>query len=114
MGDHLRITATAEIGGYDTSFQPSDFRVMLEKTQELLPKAADYSAPEYWACLRPMTPTGLPFIDRARFSNLWLNTGHGHMGWTMACGSAKILADLIADRTPEIPLEGMTLTSARD
>jgi len=113
MGDHFRITATAEISGYDTSFQPNDFRIMLEKTRELLPEAADYSAPEYWACLRPMTPTGLPFIDRTRFPNLWLNTGHGHMGWTMACGSAKILADLVAGRPPEIPREGMTLTSAR-
>ena len=56
-----------------------------------------------------MTPTGLPFIDQTRFSNLWLNTGHGHMGWTMACGSAKIIADVIAGRPTDIPRDGMTL-----
>ena len=109
MGDHFRITATAEIGGYDTSFRPADFQRILLMAQELLPAAGDYNSPEYWACLRPMTPTGLPFIDQTHYSNLWLNSGHGHMGWTMACGSARILADCIAGRRPEIPLDGITL-----
>ena len=109
LGDRLRITATAEISGYDTSYKTGDFRTMLKKVKELLPLAADYDNPSYWACLRPMRPTGLPFVDRTHYSNLWLNAGHGHMGWTMACGTAKIIADIIANRAPDIPLDGMMI-----
>ena len=72
-----------------------------------MPQAANFDKPDYWAGLRPMTPTGLPLIGGTRWSNLWLNTGHGHMGWTMSCGSARILADLIAGQPTEIPLDGM-------
>ena len=107
MGDRLRLTATAEIGTYSTRHRPSDFRVMLSKAKDLMPRAADFSAPEYWAGLRPMTPTGLPIIGRSKWDNLWLNTGHGHMGWTMSCGSARLLADLIAKQPTEIPMDGM-------
>ena len=60
-----------------------------------------------------MTPTGLPFIGRSNWSNVWLNTGHGHMGWTMSCGSARILADLIAGQNPQIPLDGMDPATMR-
>jgi D-amino-acid dehydrogenase len=56
-----------------------------------------------------MTPRGLPILGRGRYRNLYYHTGHGHMGWTMACGTARITADLIAGRTPDLPLEGMTL-----
>ena len=114
MGNRLRITATAEIGSYSTQHQPGDFRVMLAKTQDLMPRAADFSKPDYWAGLRPMTPTGLPLIGGTRWSNVWLNTGHGHMGWTMSRGSARILADLIAGQPPEIPLDGMDPASMRN
>jgi len=109
MGNHFRITATAEISDYDTSFRAQDFHAMLEQARNIFPEAADYSVPEYWACLRPMTPTGLPFIDHTQFANLWLNAGHGHMGWTMACGSAKIIADIISGRPTDIPRDGMKL-----
>ena len=84
---------------------------MLIKAREVFPSGADYSRPQYWAGLRPMTPTGLPFIDRSPYANLWLNTGHGHLGWTMSCGSAKILADLVAQRQPQIDREGMRYDS---
>ena len=107
MGSRLRLTATAEISGYDTTHQPRDFRHMMKLARDLLPEAADYAEPTYWAGLRPMTPTGLPIIDRTGFHNLWLNTGHGHMGWTMACGSARITADLIGQNQTAIPREGM-------
>ena len=113
MGNRLRITATAEIGSYSTHHRPSDFRVMLAKTRDLMPRAADFSKPDYWAGFRPMTPTGLPLIGRTRGSNVWLNTGHGHMGWTMSCGSARILADLIAGQNPAIPLDGMDPATRR-
>ncbi|AWU96927.1 D-amino acid dehydrogenase [Azospirillum ramasamyi] len=107
MGDRLRITATADFAGYDKRHSPADFQTMLGAARDLFPDAADYSRPSYWAGLRPMTPEGTPIFGRGRQRNLFLNTGHGHMGWTMSCGSARITADLIAGRTPAIPLDGM-------
>lgn len=107
MGDRLRLTATAEIAGYSDAHSRRDFTGMLGKAERLFSGAADFGRPKYWAGLRPMTPTGLPVIDRTRYRNLWLNTGHGHMGWTMSNGSARILADLMAQRQPAIDREGM-------
>ena len=109
MGDRLRVTATADFAGFDTTHAPEDFTVMLGKARELFPDGADYEQPSYWAGLRPMTPEGTPILGRARIRNLWFNTGHGHMGWTMAAGTARITADLIAGRTPEIDMTGLTL-----
>jgi len=108
MGGRLRLTATAEISGYSTAHKPADFRVMFDGARRLFGGAADFDNPELWAGLRPMTPTGMPVIDRSPYANLWLNTGHGHMGWTMANGAARILADLVAQRQPAIDREGMT------
>ena len=76
---------------------------------DLFPSGGDYAKPLYWAGLRPMTPEGTPILGHTRYGNLILNTGHGHMGWTMACGSARLTADLIAGRKPDLNLEGMTL-----
>jgi D-amino-acid dehydrogenase len=109
MGDRLRVTATAEFSGYDTGHRPDDFRHMLKVIKGLFPDGADYSRAEYWAGLRPMTPQGTPILGQGRQRNLWLNTGQGHMGWTMSHGGARITADLIAGRTPAIPLDGLTL-----
>ena len=109
MGDRLRITSTAEFAGWDKAHAPSDFRAMLAAARALLPEAADWSRPSYWAGLRPMTPDNAPYLGRAPQGNLWLNTGHGHLGWTMANGSARITADLIAGRAPAIDLAGLTL-----
>jgi len=110
MGDRLRVTATAEFAGFDTDHSPADFRIMMRKAKELFPDGADYGQPTYWAGLRPMTPEGTPILGRARHRNLWFNTGHGHMGWTMACGTAQITADLIAGREAAIDLDGLTLS----
>ena len=107
FGDRLRITATAEFAGYDTSSKPSDFAFMKRVAQELYPDGAEYDRAEMSACLRPMTPTNLPLHGKARFSNLFLNTGHGHIGWTMSHGSARITADLVAGRKPAISLDGL-------
>jgi D-amino-acid dehydrogenase len=109
MGDRLRLTATADFTGYDTSHKPSDFTHMLGIARDLFPTGIEYDRPGYWACLRPMTPDGPPILGASPVKNLTLNTGHGHMGWTMACGSARIVADLIAGRTPEIDMAGLTL-----
>lgn len=109
LGDRLRVTATAEFAGYDDSHKPDDFSLMLRKMQDLMPGAADYTQPSFWAGLRPMTPQGTPYLGLARHKNLFFNTGHGHIGWTMSCGSARVTRDLIAGRKPETPLDGMTV-----
>jgi D-amino-acid dehydrogenase len=102
LGDRLRLTSTADFAGYDTDFQPADFAHMLRVARELFPKAAQYDRPDYWACLRPMTPDGPPIMGASPLANLWLNVGHGHMGWTMACGSSRILVDRMMGRQPEL------------
>ena len=75
---------------------------MLAVARELFPRGVDFSRPRYWACLRPMTPDGPPIIGRAPVENLWLNTGQGHMGWTMSAGSSRILVDLLLGRAPAL------------
>jgi len=111
MGDRLRMTSSAEFTGYETTWKERDFRIIKRLAHDLLPEAADYERGEYRACNRPMTPDGPPVLGTARHDNLYFNSGHGHMGFTMACGSSRIVADLIDGRRPEIPVEGMTLTS---
>ena len=111
MGNRLRVTATAEFSGYDRNYKPKDFRFMLSVARDLFPKGGDYDKPDYWAGLRPMTPEGTPILGKAKYRNLFLNTGHGHIGWTMSCGSARVTADLIAGREPEVDLEGMTISA---
>ena len=107
FGDRIRMTAIAEFAGWDTSHRPSDFAPVLQAARELFPDAGDYERPDFWAGLRPMTPDNLPIFGRGRVANLWVNTGHGHMGWTWACGSARITADLIAGRKPEHDVASM-------
>jgi D-amino-acid dehydrogenase len=109
LGDRLRVTATAEFSGYGTEHSAEDFRHMLKQITSLFPDGADYSKPDYWAGLRPMTPEGTPILGRGRHDNLWYNTGLGHMGWTMSHGTARITADLIAGRGAAIPLDGMVV-----
>jgi D-amino-acid dehydrogenase len=107
LGNRLRLAATAEFAGFDRSFRPSDFAALFATARELFPGAFDEAKAELWAGLRPMMPNSVPVIGKARFSNLYLDTGHGHVGWTMAAGSGKLLADLIAGRKPDIDPEGL-------
>lgn len=106
-GDRVRATATAEFSGFDRTHRPEDFRTMLAVMRELFPNGADWQQAEHWAGLRPMTPEGTPILGRGRYRNLWFNTGQGHMGWTMSHGAARITADLVAEKTPQISLDGM-------
>jgi D-amino-acid dehydrogenase len=109
LGDRLRVTATAEFSGYGREHGPKDFRHMMNVVRELFPDGADYDRPDYWAGLRPMTPTGAPILGQGRQANLWFNTGLGHMGWTMSHGAARITSDLIGGQTPAIGPDGMTV-----
>ena len=113
MGDNLRISSTAEFAGYNRNWKPSDFSNILKTAQELWPEAADWSQARMRSCMRPMTPDGPPIIGRGRVDNLYYNTGHGHMGWTMACGSSRILTDLMIGRTPALDTEGMHVRAFR-
>jgi len=111
MGDKLRVTSSAEFTGYETTYDEHDLRLIRKLTHDLLPQAAEYDRGTYRACNRPMTPDGPPILGTAKHSNLFFNTGHGHMGFTMACGTSKLTADLVAGRPTDIPVEGMLLNS---
>ena len=86
---------------------------LLAKAVELLPDCGDVERAEFWAGLRPSTPDGVPVIGRTGLDNLFLNTGHGTLGWTMACGSGRVVADLVLGRTPEISLDGLGIDRFR-
>ena len=107
LGNRLRLASTAEFAGFNRSHRPSDFSRLFKTAHDLFPGAIDESKAELWAGLRPMMPNSVPVHGRARYDNLWLDTGHGHVGWTMACGSGKLLSDLIAGRKPEIDPSGL-------
>jgi len=109
LGDRLRLTSTAEFVGYDWGWTPRDFNNIRSLARDLFPDAADYDRGQYRACLRPLTPDGPPILGLGRHRNLFLNCGHGHMGWTMACGTARIVADLMTGRMPALDLDGLTL-----
>ncbi|MFZ2155460.1 MAG: FAD-dependent oxidoreductase, partial [Bradyrhizobium sp.] len=104
MGDRLRIAGTAELDGYNTQINKVRCDAIVKRVMALFPDAGDPSRAEYWAGLRPATPTNLPCIGFTKYPNLFLNTGHGTLGWTHACGSGRILADLVSGRQPEIEL----------
>ena len=103
LGDRLRVAGTAEMNGYNLDLTPVRCRALIERTREIFPLAGDFDAAEFWAGLRPSTPSNLPYIGRAGcFGNLWLNTGHGTLGWTEAVGSGCAVAELMAGRKPEV------------
>ncbi|WP_298576358.1 D-amino acid dehydrogenase [uncultured Luteimonas sp.] len=107
--DRIRVGGMAEVSGYDLSL-PLRRRETLELVvRSLYPDGGDLAAAEFWTGLRPSTPDGPPVVGATKFRNLWLNTGHGTLGWTMACGSARYLADLIDGRTPAIDTEGLDI-----
>jgi len=112
LGDRLRVTAKADFAGYDRSHSGADFAHMLKTIQRLFPDGADYPRATPWAGLRPMTPKGTPILGATPLRNLFLNTGHGHIGWTMSLGSARIVADVIGGRAPAIDLTGLGLADA--
>jgi D-amino-acid dehydrogenase len=109
LGTVLRAAGTAEIAGYDLTLTEARARNVLNSVLDLFPEAGDPAEVKYWTGLRPMTPDGPPILGGSSYRNLYLNTGHGTLGWTMAAGSGKIIADLISGGRAEISLDGMTL-----
>lgn len=102
LGDRLRMAGTAEIGGYSRALNTRRCNNLVQQARAMFPSALDFDNVQYWAGLRPTTPSNVPLIGRTPVGNLYLNTGHGSLGWTMGVGSGKALADLVSRRTPEI------------
>ncbi len=102
IGNRMRIAGTAELDGYSTSLSLIRTEALVKRARELFPGAADYDHPVYWTGLRPATPSNCPLIGRTKMSNLFLNTGHGTLGWTEGCGSGRALADLMSGKKPEV------------
>jgi len=102
LGDKLRVAGTAELSGYSRALNTARCEALTALTRELFPGALDLDRVSYWSGLRPATPSNVPLIGRTRLPNLYLNTGHGTLGWTMGCGSGKALADLICGRRPQV------------
>ena len=102
LGNRMRIAGTAELSGYSTDLNPVRCEALIRRAREMFPEAGDYDRATFWAGLRPSTPSNVPLIGATRLSNLYLNTGHGTLGWTMAAGSGRALADIISGRKPDV------------
>jgi D-amino-acid dehydrogenase len=109
FGDRLRMSSSAVFDGFDTHFRQENFQEILNLAKEILPNAANYSAAKYWSGLRPMTPSSLPILGPSPIENLYLNVGHGNLGWTLACGTGKIVADIIAKKKPHVDMSPFLL-----
>lgn len=98
LGDRLRIAGTAELSGYSRQLNYSRCEAILRNVRELFPRAGAFDRASFWSGLRPATPSNIPYVGRTRFSNLWLNTGHGTLGWTMGAGTGFSIAEMIKNR----------------
>jgi D-amino-acid dehydrogenase len=113
LGDRIRVAGQAEIIGYNKRLGSHATDTVRHVVSDLFPKGGDVGKAEGWTGLRPMTPDGTPVIGPTRYDNLWLNTGHGTLGWTMACGSGRAVADAMLGRPPEIDFDGLTAARYR-
>lgn len=102
LGDRVRIAGTAELSGYGTELNRVRCESLTRRAEEIFPGVLETEKAEYWTGLRPATPSNVPYIGRSRLGNLWLNTGHGTLGWTHGAGSGLAIADLIAGRKPDV------------
>jgi len=102
LGSRLRIAGTAELNGYDRDLNRVRCEALVRRTEDLFPGAGDTERAQYWTGLRPATPSNVPIIGRSKLPNLYLNTGHGTLGWTHACGSGKSIARIISGLKPEV------------
>ncbi|MFZ4406439.1 MAG: D-amino acid dehydrogenase [Paracraurococcus sp.] len=110
LGDRIRVGGTAELAGFSLRLRRPRRETLAHSVGDLFPRGGDLAQASFWTGLRPMTPDGTPVVGPTRYRNLHLNTGHGTLGWTMACGSGRLLADLITGRTPEIAADDLALS----
>ncbi len=109
LGDRIRVGGTAELAGYTLQLHEPRRRTLEHVVTDLFPAGGDVTQASFWCGLRPMTPDGTPVVGGTKLPNLWLATGHGTLGWTMAAGTGRLMADLISGRRPEIALDGLTV-----
>lgn len=109
LGDRIRVGGMAEISGYTNDLGPARRRTLEHSVTDLFP-GGDVTKASFWSGLRPMTPDGTPVIGRTRIGGLFLNTGHGTLGWTMSCGSARVISDLVSGRKPEIDAADLAIS----
>jgi Glycine/D-amino acid oxidases (deaminating) len=112
LGDRMRVSGSAEVTGFDTTPSPARCQAIIKNVVSVFPgfaRCVDPATAKYWAGVRPVTPTGTPILDRSPLANLYIAAGHGHLGWTMGCGSGHVMADLVTGRQPEIELSGFAL-----
>ena len=114
LGDRIRVGGMAELDGYSTALHARRRATLEHVVTDFYAGGGDAKAGTFWAGHRPMTPDGPPVIGRAKYANLWLNTGHGTLGWTMACGSGAVLADLVSGRAPAIDARPLGLDRYTD
>ncbi len=110
LGDRIRVGGTAELAGFNLKLRGPRRETLAHSVGDLFPRGGDIAQAQFWTGLRPMTPDGTPVVGPTRYRNLHLNTGHGTLGWTMACGSGRLLADLVTGRRPEIDSADLALT----
>lgn len=113
FGTNLRVAGTAELGNRQTTLREQALHTLMKVLDDWFPHAANPTSAHFWVGRRPMTPDGAPLLGPSGIDRLWLNLGHGSTGWAMSMGSARVVADLITQRTPEIDLDGLTLTRYR-
>jgi D-amino-acid dehydrogenase len=109
LGERIRVGGTAELAGYSLALREARRATLEHVVSDLFPKGGDVSQATFWCGLRPMTPDGTPIVGPTPLLNLLLATGHGTLGWTMAAGTGRVIADLVSGRRPEIDIEGLTM-----
>jgi D-amino-acid dehydrogenase len=113
LGDRIRVGGTAELAGYSLALREARRATLEHVVTDLFPQGGDVSQASFWCGLRPMTPDGTPIVGPTPVDNLLLATGHGTLGWTMAAGTGRVIADLVAGRKPDIDIEGLTMARYR-
>lgn len=113
LGSRIRVGGMAELAGFDKALRPQRLATLAHVVDDLFPGAGPLAQAQPWCGLRPMTPDGTPLVCATAQPRLFLNTGHGTLGWTMACGSARVLADLMTGRRPAVEPRGLSLSRYR-
>jgi D-amino-acid dehydrogenase len=113
LGGRIRVGGTAEVGDYRIRLSPGRRMTLERSLRDLFPDSGDFKQELFWSGLRPMTPDGPPIVGKTRYANLYLNTGHGTLGWTMACGAGRVMTDLLLQRKAEISTAELTLDRYR-